>query len=260
MKKAQILLATILALTALLLVTQSLAQAPEPSLDNIPKKGPGYELLDRGSASTAWQPPVKTHMSPMATVFHPGAGPGITMVSIGFFPTMAPGPVAFVGNFYTAPADFPTSYYPFFVTGAFAFGTGPPTMNVLGAGVAPAPFPVGTMMWAAFATAPFPGPPAMTSGILGAPAIFPHSPPTVAVPTGLGVACGVLSAPGPGPGAGALAFPPTPRPFRVTFNGPPVSAMDFLATATFVLPNAVVAGCFISGATVPVELQAFSID
>ncbi len=269
MMKTRRSFAPIVALAALTLVTNSAAQAPEPSLSNIPKEGPGYKLLDRGSVGTplpglktplARAPGLKTHGSPMATVFHPTAGPGITMVSIGFFPIMAPTPTAFVGNFYTAPGDFPTSYYPFFITGAFAFGTGPPTMNVLGAGVAPAPFPAGTMMWAAFATAPFPGPPAMTSGILGAPGIFPHSPPTVAVPPGLGVACGLLSFPGGVPGAGALAFPALPRPSRVSFIGPPVGTMDFLSTATFILSNAVVAGCYISGATVPVELQSFSIE
>ncbi len=263
-------LASMAALACLLLVNTSIAQAPAPSLDDLPKEGPGYvlidpeavakpaiRLLDRGSTDNA-RIPVKTHMSPMATLLHPGATPGITMVSIGFFPTMAP--ASFIGNFFTAPGDFPTSYYPFFITGAFAFGTGPPTMITLGAGAAPAPFPVGTMMWGAFITAGLPGPPAMTSGLFGAPGIFPHSPPTVAVPTGIGAACGLFSIPGPGPGVGALAFPPTPRPFRVSFAGPPMGTMDVLTTATFVLPNAVVAGCYISGATVPVELQSFSID
>ena len=261
MKKQLNAVALFVTFVALLFVAHATAQTPLPQPGDT---GPGFVMLDRDSMArpaTPYQPAERTHMSPMATLSHTMAGPGVTMVSIGFFPIMAPTPIAFIGNFYTAPADFPTSYYPFFVTGAFAFGTGPPTMNVLGAGVAPAPFPIGTMMWAAFATAPFPGPPAMTSGILGAPGIFPHSPPTVAVPTGLGVACGLLSDVGvAAPGVGALAFVATPRPFRVSFVGPPVGAMDFLATATFVLPNAVVAGCFISGATVPVELQAYSVE
>ena len=73
----------------------------------------------------------------------------------------------------------------------------------VGAGVAPGPFPVGTAMWAAFAIAPLPGPPAMTSGFFGGTGIFPHSPPTVGVPTGLGVACGILAVPAGGAGAGA---------------------------------------------------------
>lgn len=248
----------LVAIAAFTLAAAVDGQSSDIAWDDIPVKGNGYELLDRGATGFARPPIPKTHMSPMATLAHPMAGDAITMVSIGFFPTMAP--ASFIGNFYTAPGDFPTSYYPFFITGAFAFGTGPPTMVNLGAGAAPAPFPVGTMMWAAFATAPFPGPPAMTSGIFGAPGIFPHSPPTVAVPTGLGVACGMFSVPGPGPGIGALAFPATPRPFRVEFAGPPMGTMDFLTTATFVLPNAVVAGCYISGATVPVELQGFAID
>ncbi|MDJ0654648.1 MAG: hypothetical protein QNJ40_10865 [Xanthomonadales bacterium] len=249
--------AFLVVLVTALLTGLTIAQTDQ----DIPESGPGYELLDRDAKGTPWRTPYDKgppSPSPMATLQHPGATTGVTMVSIGFFPTMAP--ASFIGNFFTAPGDFPTSYYPFFVTGAFAWGTGPPTMATLGAGVANGPFPVGTMMWNGFATASLPGPPAMTSGLFGAPGIFPSTPPTVAVPTGAGVACGLFSVPGPGPGVGALAFPPTPRPFRVSFSGPPMGTQDFLATATFVLPNAVVAGCYISGATVPVELQHFSVE
>ena len=131
MERTRSCLPLVVVLVASTLAGHSVAQDPQPSWDDIPQKGPGYELLDRGATGTplALTPPgLKTHMSPMATLSHPMAGPGITMVSIGFFPTMAP--ASFIGNFYTAPGDFPTSYYPFFITGAFAFDTGPPTMVV----------------------------------------------------------------------------------------------------------------------------------
>ena len=219
---------SLLGLAALFLIATSGAQTPEGQSSRfagVPDEGPGYQiidnsaLLDRGGSFLKADPTTRTHTSPQAVLSHPGAGPGITMVSIGFFPTMAP--ASFIGNFYTAPGDFPTSYYPFFVTGAFAFATGPPTAIRLGAGVAPGPFPVGTQMWAAFFTAAQAGPPAMTSGIFGGTGIFPHSPPSGGVITGQGVACGMFSIPGPGPGVGALAFPPMPRPSRVSFAGPP---------------------------------------
>lgn len=261
MKRTRRFFPLIAALAALTLVGQLVAQAPEPSLDTIPKSGPGYELLDRGSVGTplARAPGVKTHVSPMATLDVGMATTGLTMVSIGFFPVGGPSPSAFIGNFFTAPADFPTSYYPFFVTGAFAWGTGPPTMVTLGAGVAPAPFPVGTMMWAAFVTAGVPGAPAMTSGFFGGTGIFPHSPPTVGVATGLGVACGLFAVPAGGAGAGAIIVTPAMDRPRFTFNGPPMGP-DLLTSATFFLDNNMASGCYISGATVPVELQSFSIE
>ena len=68
----------------------------------------GFELLDRGDSGLSYRGAAKTHMSPMATLAHPGAGPGVTMVSLAFLPTMAP--ASFIGNFYTAPGDFPTSF------------------------------------------------------------------------------------------------------------------------------------------------------
>lgn len=225
-----------------------------------PRSAKAGRLLDRGDGVQRGSGNLnRTHVSPMATLDVPPATLALTMVSIGFFPTMAPGPSAFIGNFFSPVADFPPSYYPFFVTGAFAWGTGPPTMVTLGAGVATGPFPVGTAMWAAFATAGVPGPPAMTSGFFGGAGIFPHSPPTVGVPTGLGVACGIYSVPAGGAGAGAIIVTPAMDRPRFTFNGPPLGP-DLLASATFFLDNNMASGCFISGATVPVELQSFSIE
>lgn len=249
--------ALLILLSSLLLITQAKAQDQNGWVKIEPNQ-PSVNLLDRGSAKAG----NVQNKGPMPTnTLQVGvATPAITMVSIGFFPTMLTGGAeGFIGNFFTAPADFPTSYFPFFVTGAFAWGTGPPTMVTLAAGVAPGTFMVGTVMWDGFVTAGVAGPPSMTSGFFGGKGIFASTPPTVS--TGQGCVCGLRSLSGPGPGVGAVAFPASGGTrARFEFSGPPVATVDQMVSATFVLDNQVAAGCYISGATVPVELQSLTVE
>lgn len=238
----------IVMLAASILVADSVAQDPAP------REGGSLELLDRGSAEAG----LHGHgPAMMATLAVGAATPGVTTVGvIEVVGTMLP---AYQGNFYVAPADFPTSWYPFDVTGVFAYGamlTPPPPLGIMvGAGVAPAPFAGGGgTMWAAFTAMTYPVPAGMTPAVFGMPgSIAPGMVPVVA-PNG--IACGIFNDPVVGPNLGGLtSAPSTERVF--TFNGPP--AGDFLATG-FSAFIQWVAGCYVSGATVPVELQSFHID
>jgi len=254
----------ILIVAAFLVVFQSQAESPaqEPALQEA-EPSPSFHLLDRGSANPndAGQGPQGTTM--MATLAAGSATPGLTSVGVVTSPTMLP-PPAFIGNFFNAPADFPSSWYPFDVTGVFAWQThapSPPGSLFLGAGVAPGPFSGGMgTMWAAFGTAAVPVPPFMTPGIIGMPGNLVPPLPVPSGPSPLGVACGLYSAPTPiGPLLGGIVPPASPRDYQ-TFNGPPLGSDVLLPPPTLGLFVQWAAGCYVSGATVPVELQAFHIQ
>ena len=216
-------------------------------------------LLDRGGEST--RPTAGPPPTMMATLAVGSATPGITMVGVLGGATMLPAP-AFYGNFFAAPTDFPSSWYPFDVTGVFAWQTmvpAPPGDFVLGAGVAPGPFAgdMGTM-WAAFGTAMVPFPMFMTPSLIGAPGNLPSPLPVPSGSPALGVACGLLTFPA-GPFLGAIVPTASPRDAR-SFNGPPIGPDVLLPPPTFGLFLHWVSGCFVSGATVPVELQSFHVE
>ncbi len=189
----------------------------------------------------------------MMTTLANGLGtPGVTIAMIMVGAPAAPVGV-FHGYFFAPGADFPTSYHattPFFVTGAYVWAA-PPILGspIIGAGVAPA---VGGMV-GAFTAVPVAFGPFSPGMIFGGMTLFPHSPPAVSVPAGFGVACGF------DPGvAGAVLGGLTPG----TGGGKPVVAFAPGATVTPIAasPATYVAGCFISGATVPVELQSFHVE
>lgn len=240
----------ILMAMALMLVPVSVAQDPAPENGNL-------DLLDRGSDGA------DAFLGMSATLAVGLATPGITFMGIGAGTSvMGVGPPAYQGYFYVAPADFPTSWYPFSVTGAFAYGLMLPMTTVVptamvAAGVAPGPFaPPG--MWAAFGTLMAPLPVFMTDMIFGMPGDFTTPLPVPAAP--LGVACGIYVDPVVGPHLGGVTMPvPTMARSLHTFSGPPTTTMDFLAVGP---PSLIewAAGCFVTGATVPVELQSFHVD
>ncbi len=243
-------------LVTLMLVPMSVAQDPAPQATG----RDSLDLLDRGAGSVTMPPALGPTM--MATLAVGSATPGVTMVGVVGTPTMV-APPAFIGNFFLPP-EFPPSWYPFAVTGVFAwqaFAPFGPASAFLGAGVAPGPFPIGTAMWAAFGTAMSPLPLFMTPGIVGMPGnlMTPLSVPMVTPP--LGVACGLYAdaVPGPGPGLGAIVPTASPKD-KQTFDGPPLGPDFLVPPPTFGLFIHWVAGCFVTGATVPVELQKFHID
>ena len=237
----------ILMLVALMLVPVSVAQDPAPESGHL-------DLLDRASDGA------DSFRGMSATLAVGLATPGITFMGIGAGTSlMGVGPPAYQGNFYVAPTDFPTSWYPFAVTGAFAYGLMLPAPTVVptamvAAGVAPGPFtPPG--MWAAFGTAMVPLPMFMTDMVFAGPLAT-----TLPVTAPLGVACGIYVDPVVGPHLGGVTMPvPTMVGPLFTFNGPPTTTMDTLAFA-FSAFIEWAAGCFVTGATVPVELQSFHID
>ena len=224
-------------------------------------EGRSLHLLDRGGETA--RPDVAGPGTMMTTLAVGSATPGLTMVSVVGSATMITAP-AFYGNFYSAPTDFPSSWYPFDVTGVYAwfsFPPAPPADLVLGAGVAPGPFAgdMGTM-WAAFGTAMQPVPPFMTPGVAGAPGNLATPLPVPAASPSLGVACGLLTSPLPtGPLLGAIVPPASPRDAR-SFNGPPFGGDVLAPPPSIGLFLQWIAGCYVSGATVPVELQSFHIE
>ena len=128
---------------------------------------------------------------------------------------------------------------------------------MVAAGVALGPFtPPG--MWAAFGTAMAPLPTFMTPAVFGVPGNLATP---LAVPAApLGVACGIYVDPVVGPYLGGVTTPVPAMPGPLfNFNGPPTTTMDTLAFA-FSSYIEWAAGCFVAGATVPVELQSFHVD
>ncbi len=212
------------------------------------------DLLDRGSGKDLSSQTLKGKRGPLPTntLSNLMGTPGVTIGMIMTFAPPAP-PGVFHGYFFVPGVDFPTSYHPFSVTGAYVWG-GPPILAspVLGAGVAPGPFTAMTGTWAGFTAVPVPAGPFSPGMIFGAKGLFAGVP----VATGFGVCCGF------DPGvAGAVLGGLTPG----TGGGKPLQAFVPPGTASGMgplpaPPATYVAGCFITGATVPVELQSFHID
>ncbi|MDJ0656605.1 MAG: hypothetical protein QNJ40_20765 [Xanthomonadales bacterium] len=209
------------------------------------------DLLDRGSKpfGGAEKGPLAT-----ATLAVGGGTPGVTIGAITTFAAAQPVGV-FAGHQFSPMMDFPTSYYPFMVTGAFAW-VGPPIFGspILGAGVSnPGGGPPAAKgvagPWAAFTSAPVPAGVFSPGMLFGSRGLFAG----VSVMTGQGVACGF------DPGAGGVG----PVLGAVTGMGRPPVAFNAATTNTSPIatpPGSYVAGCYITGATVPVELQSFSIE
>ncbi|MCG8460810.1 MAG: hypothetical protein MI919_31385, partial [Holophagales bacterium] len=255
------MLALAIGLMLLLGVTTTVAQDPGVPAAEGPRS---LHLLDRGDSGDPGTtgPP----MTMMATLAVGSATPGVTSISVVGSASMVTQP-AFYGNFFTAPSEIPPGWYPFEVTGVFAwhnFAPSPPGSLFLGAGVAPGPFPgdMGTM-WAAFGTAMVPVPPFMTPAVIGAPGNLSPALPVPSPMPFMGVACGLLTSPtgpGGGPLLGAIVPPASPLKDAQSFNGPPFGP-DFLVPEPPIgLFIQWVAGCYVSGATVPVELQSFTIE
>ncbi len=243
----------LLVLAALTLVMTSASGGPDPALE-----GSSADLLDRGAPPAAEaRPGTRTHTGMTATLANLMGTPGVT---IGAIMTVAPAapPGVFHGYFFSPSAALtmispggmsPTSYQPFFVTGAYVWGAAPILGSpVIGAGVAPG---IGGMV-GAFTAVPVPFGPFSPGMIFGGMTIFGHSP-AITVPAGFGVACGFDPAV-----AGAVLGGLTPG----TGGGKPVVAFAPGATVTPIAatPGTYVAGCFIAGALVPVELQSFHVD
>ena len=249
----------IAAFAACFLVTGSGAQDPAVQTDD-PSRS--THLLDRGSAGVNAAVPGPPPTVMMATLAAGSATPGLTSISVVGAPTMVT-PPAFYGNFYIAPTDFPPSWYPFEVTGVFAWHNFAPSTGslFLGAGVAPGPFSGGLgTMWAAFGTAMVPVPAFMTPAVIGMPGNLASPLSVPSTSPVLGVACGLYSAPNPpGPMLGAIVPPASPKQAQ-TFDGPPLGSDFLLPPPTIGLFLQWVAGCYVSGATVPVELQAFHVE
>lgn len=250
----------LLVLVVFVVVVDAPAQSPSPGEA---VTSPDLDLLDRGSVAPSLGEAGRSPTAMMATLVGGSATPGLTMVSVVGSATMAGGP-AFYGNFFVAPADFPTTWYPFNVTGVYAwhnFAPSPPASLFLGAGVAPGPFTGGMgTMWEAFGTAMVPVPAFMTPAIIGMPGNLATPLP---VPSGMplqGIACGLYTDPLPnGPLLGAIVPPASPRQAQ-SFNGPPFGSDLLLPPPAIGLFLHWAAGCYVSGASVPVELQAFEVE
>ncbi len=235
-----------------ILVPASIAQGPAPAASSL-------DLLDRGGASAGTeQPGGRTHTGLMtATLANLLGTPGVTIAAIMTAAPAAPVGI-FHGYFFTASTAltmispggmFPTSYQPFFVTGAYVWGAPPIFASpIVGAGVA---MSVGAMV-GAFTAVPVPAGVFSPGMIFGGMTLFAHSP-AITVPVGSGVACGFDPAV-----AGAVLGGLTPG----TGGGKPVVAFAPGMTVTPIAapPATYVAGCFIAGALVPVELQSFHIE
>lgn len=208
------------------------------------------DLLDRGAqkATTAAKGPMPTN-----TLANGGGTPGVTIGAVMTFAPAAPVGV-FHGYFFAPGVDIPTSYYPFSVTGAYVWG-GPPILGspIIGAGVAPGPFTAGTATWAAFAAVPVPFGPFSPGMIFGGKGIFPTAAPVMA---GQGVCCGFDPAVAGAVLGGLTAGTGGGKPIMAFTPPGPMSGFGPIAAP----PATYVAGCFITGATVPVELQMFTVE
>ena len=256
MTKTRTRFVPIMMVVTLFLVADSVAQDPTPPESGQPAS---LDLLDRGSTADG----LTKAPGMMATLAVGSATPGLTMVSVVGFASMLPAP-AFYGNVYGAPVDFPTSWYPFAVTGVFAwhsFPPFPPASLVLGAGVAPGPFSGGMgTMWHAFGTAMVPVPMFMTPAVIGMPGNLAPPLSVPMTPMSLKVACGLGTSPLPtGPLLGAIVPPASPRDAQ-SINGPPLGPDVLVPPPPIGLFVQWVAGCYVSGATVPVELQSFHVE
>ena len=231
---------TILLIAAACCVTfaiSAVAQQPTQTRSN---------LLDRGGDAPQSLVGDTRGPLPTATLANGAGSPGVTIGAIMTFAPPAPVGV-FHGYFFAPGVDFPTSYFPFNVTGAYIWA-GPPILGspVIGAGAAPS---TGGMV-GSFTSMAVPFGPFSPGMIFGAKGLFG----TVGIPVASGgVACGF------DPGvAGAVLGALTPG----TGGGKPIVAFAPGGTVTPIAapPATYVAGCYITGATVPVELQSFSIE
>ncbi len=258
-KRTAIYVIAALIFATLARVMTSLADDPAPKQW---QQWRSVHLLDRGAAESAdAEGGSRTHTTPslMSAILYNMMGTGTPTPGM---PATMPGalltaPGAFVGYFFAPGVDFPTSYHPFFVTGAYASlanGGTAPVVPILGAGVAAGPFPAGPTMWAGFTAVPAATPVPTPFIPVAVGAAFGHSP-AVSVPPGFGVACGADPVGAPALVLAGLGGTGGGKPL-VSFMAAPDSLVSPFAAA----PLSYVVGCFISGATVPVELQSFHIE
>lgn len=181
-----------------------------------------------------------------------GAATPMASPSMSAIPFVGTGHI--VGNLFLPVVDFPTSWYPFWITGAFAFEA--LTTNVT-AQVGAAVIVPGTT--AAVLTAQLgPMSPATSPGaLIGGPGLWPGSPAgPLPVAVGQGVLAGALiTHPMSGERLAGIASPMSPRIVNAALPTPMAPVF-----VPMIPPGEYIAGAFVSGATVPVELQAFHVE
>jgi hypothetical protein len=208
-------------------------------------------LMDRGSAPV--HKPGRATAILAVGAATPMAAPGVAA------PGFAP-PGAVLGNLFVPGIDFPTSWYPFWITGAFAniavFGSTPQFLAVGAAVVSPAT-PMGiahinTGLTHQPMSPPIPPP----GGAVGGPGLWPGSPMgPLMVTAGRQVLAGAVITSPMMQGIAGLMSPMISRPLFSAFPSP----MNPVGTP-MIPPGEYIAGAFVSGATVPVELQSFHVE
>lgn len=218
------------------------------SADQEPSATSAAHLMDRGTTPAADSSSGTRANNTLAVgAATPMASPGMSAN-----PFLAPGYI--VGNLFLPVVDFPTSWYPFWVTGAFAFEalTTNVTAQVGAAVVVPgSPLAVVTAQLGPMSPATSPG------ALIGGPGLWPGSPAgPLPVAPGQGVLAGALiTHPMGGERLAGLAAPMSPRFANAALPTP--MAPVFVP----MMPSGeYIAGAFVSGATVPVELQAFHVE
>jgi len=254
----------------------AMATKVKPRVDRTPRLEKGAvtntHLLDRGVASTQESGKAgvnaKAARAQATLMLNATNGPGATNATTYLW--WSGSAVAFMGNLFQAGADYPTSWHPFDVTGVFAWhwvtGTAHWSATYLAAGQVPAGMQAGT-----WATPTWPGAgfavdisgTGNIGGMRGGQGLFPAA--AVPVATG-GCVCGLrtygntmgFSQDGVGmnPGAGGN--------LHWAYWGATSAYASFWYdrdTGSPAFPSfSGVAGCYVNGATVPVELMAFSVE
>jgi len=223
-------------------------------------------LLDRGVAST--QSGTKGAKAQATLMLNTANGPGAVTATTYLWWTGSA--AAFMGNLFQAGIDYPTSWHPFDVTGVFAWHwvTGTPhwSSTYLGAGQVPAGMQAGTWTAATWPGAGFAVHITGTgsvAGMRGGTGEF--APAAVPVASG-GCVCGLRTY-GTAIGFGQDGVGMNPGPggnmHWAYFGGTSMYSVFWYDrdTGSPSFPSfSGVAGCYVSGATVPVELMAFTVE
>jgi len=228
-------------------------------------------LLDRGAdTSTAARSAVASTKSGRANntlMLNAAAGPGA--VGATTYLWFTGNAAAYQGNYFGAPADFPSAWFPFDVTGVYAWhwvtGTVHPSATWLGAGHIPvgletgfgpsATWPGGGVQHVTFGNG-------LQTGVVGAQGNLPAA---VPVATG-GCACGLRTygtADGFGQDGVGMNLGAGGNLHWAQWGTVPTYTQYYYSrnTATPSFPQYDgIAGCYVSGATVPVELMSFDAE
>jgi len=211
-------------------------------------------LLDRGDAAAPSGAAAGTPGT--ATLAVGAATPMIAPGAFVFAPAVATG--AILGNLFGAPMDFPTGWHPFWITGVFAFAANMvvPLPVAAGAAVVSVATPMALFVAAGLTV---PGPTAVTppGALVNAAGAWAGSPmgPLPVLSGQLVLAGAVLSVPAL-QGLGGVMTPSAPRPLYWALPSP----MAAVVVSPMLPPGEYIAGAYVSGAAVPVELQAFHVE